>query len=56
VISLLRVKFRFARAGSDRQIAKAANTINRLISINSVKELRGVSDFAAFRSVKNPGD
>jgi hypothetical protein len=54
--SFLRVKLRFALTCSDRQIAKAANAIDRLISVNSVKKLHDISDFAAFRSVKNLGN
>jgi hypothetical protein len=53
--SFLRVKLRFALACSDRQIAKAADAINRLVTVNSVKELQGISDLVAFRSVKTLG-
>jgi hypothetical protein len=50
------VKFRFARSCGDRLIAKAANAINRLISVISIKELHPISDLAAFRSEKQLGN
>ena len=51
--SFLRVKLRFALACSDGQKASAADAIDRLVIVNSVKELRGISHFVGLPICNN---